>query len=124
MDKSLLNPVKAVKNGKKVALSLVFGVPALIFSMACATFVSLMSLFGFSIVFTEKGLYPMAICLVIAYLNAMLAVLFAVLSQKLGMVTALNKVSLALSIASSVAGTLIFITLALAVFAQNTGFFS
>ncbi|MBQ2944518.1 MAG: hypothetical protein IJD93_07520 [Ruminococcus sp.] len=123
MDNSLLNPVKTVHRGKKLALSLIFGIPALVFSMACASFVTIMSLFGFTVVFTEKGLLPMAICLVIAYLNAMLAVLFAVLSQKLGMVTALNKVSLALSIASSTAGTLIFFTLVLGVIAQNTGIF-
>ena len=124
MAKELLNPANAVKSGKNLALSLVFGIPSLIFSTACATFVSIVSLFGFSVIFTEKSIYPMAFCLAAAYLNAMLSVLCAVISQKAGMITALNKVSLALSIASSAAGTLIFVTLALALLAQNTGLFT
>lgn len=119
-----LSPNNVVRKGKKLALNLIFGIPALIFATACATFVTIMNLFGLNVVFTEKGLLPMAFCLGFAYLNAMFGVLCSVLSQKTGMITALNKVSLALSIASSCAGTLIFVTLALAVFAQNTGLFA
>lgn len=105
-----------------MVFNLVFGIPALIFAMAAASFASVMSLMGFSVIFTDKGLIPMATCLISAYLNSLPGVVCGVLSRKLGMVTALNKVSIALSIASSAAGTVIFVTLALAVIADNAGF--
>ncbi len=108
---------------RKMVFTLTFGIVALIFAIASATFVSAISLMGFSVVFTEKGLIPMAYCLICAYLNAVPAVACGILSQKLGMVCGLNKVSIALSIASCGAGTIIFMTLALAVFAKNTGIF-
>ncbi len=106
---------------RKMVFNLIFGIIALLFAMAAATFASIMSLMGFSVIFTEKGLVPMATCLISAYLNAIPAVICGILSQKCGMVSGLNKVSIALSIASSAAGTVIFLTLALAVIADNAG---
>lgn len=108
---------------RKMVFNLTFGIVALIFAMAAANFASIMSLAGFSVVFTDKGLIPMASCLMSVYLNCVPAIACGILSRKLGMVSGLNKVSIALSVASAGAGTVIFMTLALAVFADNTGIF-
>ncbi len=108
---------------RKMVFNLTFGIVALIFAISAASFVFVMSLMGFSVVFTEKGLIPMAYCLISAYLNAVPAVTCGILSQKLGMVCGLNKVSIALGIASCGAGTVIFMTLALAVIADSSRIF-
>lgn len=114
---------KAKTQRQKTVYNLTFGIAALIFAMAAATFASIMSLMGFSVIFTDKGLLPMLSCLIFTYINAIPAAVCGVLSQKLGTVSALNKVSVALSIASSAAGTVIFLSLALAVIADNAGVF-
>ena len=108
---------------RKQVFTLTFGIVALIFAMSAATFASIMSLAGFSVVFTDKGLIPMASCLMSVYLNCVPAIACSILSRRLGMVCGLNKVSIALSVASAGAGTVIFMTLALAVIADNTGIF-
>lgn len=90
---------------------LLFGIPALILATTAASFAAIISLMGLSVIFTERGLVPMGVCLMSAYSSAIPSVILGIMSRKLGFVCGLNKVPLALSIASVAAGTVTFLTL-------------
>ena len=107
---------------RKKVFTMIFGIIALLFAITAANCAMIITLLGFSVAFTEAGLIPMASCLVFVLTNSAPGVLFGVLSQKLGTVCGLNKVSVALSISSAVGSTVIFLTLSFLVFLENFSF--
>ena len=95
-------------SAKKKVFTLTFGVISLLLSMGAATFSMIINLLGISVALTESGIVPMAIFLGVVIIHAIPAIATAVISQKLGAVTALNKVSLALSISSACTSVIVF----------------
>lgn len=107
---------------RKKVFTLIFGISSLLFAIIAATFASIISLLGFSSVFTGAGLIPMASCLFLVLSAAVPAIIFGILSRRLGTVCGLNKVSVALSISSAAASIVIFFTLVALSLIDRIGF--
>ncbi|MGN0452811.1 MAG: hypothetical protein ACI4GZ_03315 [Ruminococcus sp.] len=99
-----------VHGKRRKIFTLIFGTVALIFAIVSFNFAIVITVLGFSSIFSGKGIFAVATCITGAYSNGTIGLLLSILSQKLGFACGMNKTSLALSIASMGSSTIIFCT--------------